>query len=98
LIHKIFPVPYEDCTIREELFLDWKTDSIQPILVEADKYGLSVLKIHSHPSGYADFSKTDDQSDLKLFESVFGWTLNVQNLTFSYTFALAPIYVNVPFD
>ncbi|GET20669.1 ThiF family protein [Prolixibacter denitrificans] len=78
-VHKIFPIPYSDCIVREELFLDWKTDRIQPILVEAEKNGYSVLKIHSHPSGYSNFSNTDDDSDLKLFESVFGWTLNTKN-------------------
>lgn len=79
LIHKIFPIPYEDCTERDELFLDWKTDKIQPILEEAEKNSYSVLKIHSHPTGIDSFSKTDDKSDIKFFKSVLGWTLDVDH-------------------
>ena len=50
-----------------------KTDRIIPLLEEAEKKGLGILKIHSHPTGYSKFSTTDDISDKELFESVFGW-------------------------
>jgi hypothetical protein len=33
-----------------------------------------VLKVHSHPGGYEQFSQVDDDSDTDLFASVFGWT------------------------
>lgn len=35
---------------------------------------MAILKIHSHPGGYADFSSVDDESDADLFQSIFGWT------------------------
>jgi len=35
---------------------------------------LAVLKIHSHPTEFADFSRTDDHSDRELFASLHGWT------------------------
>ncbi|MCW3110417.1 MAG: ThiF family adenylyltransferase, partial [Segetibacter sp.] len=35
---------------------------------------LAILKIHSHPGGYSQFSETDDFSDSEFFTSVFGWT------------------------
>ena len=35
---------------------------------------LAILKIHSHPTHYADFSETDDFSDQELFSSLHGWT------------------------
>jgi hypothetical protein len=76
-VHKIHKIPYSSCKVREELYLDWETESIQSVLIEAEKNNLSVLKIHSHPTGIRNFSKTDDTSDHILFDSVFGWTLNV---------------------
>jgi hypothetical protein len=35
---------------------------------------LALLKIHSHPGGFAEFSETDEESDRALFPSVYGWT------------------------
>lgn len=77
LVHEVILIPYKDCSQRERNYLDWNTDSIRPALIKAAKYDFSILKIHSHPNGYTSFSDTDDNSDIKLFESVFGWTLNV---------------------
>lgn len=34
---------------------------------------MAVLKIHSHPTGYPNFSPTDDESDRELFQSVFSF-------------------------
>jgi hypothetical protein len=48
-----------------------------PLLEMAAKRDLAILKIHSHPGGYADFSSIDDRSDKDLFDSVFGWTDSV---------------------
>lgn len=76
-VHKIQHIPYDHCSNRESDFLEWKTEIIQPLLVEADKKKLSVLKIHSHPNGYSRFSETDNNSDLDLFRSVLGWTQEV---------------------
>jgi hypothetical protein len=51
----------------------WKTDRLVPLLSKAAKYGMAILKIHSHPTGYESFSSLDDQADRELFESVNGW-------------------------
>jgi hypothetical protein len=76
-VYKVQNIPYEDCTIRENGFLLWRTQIILPLLIEAEKKNLSVMKIHSHPSGYSQFSETDNNSDLDLFRSVLGWTQDV---------------------
>jgi len=76
-VYKVQNIPYEDCTIRENGFLFWRTQIILPLLIEAEKKNLSVMKIHSHPSGYSQFSETDNNSDLDLFTSVLGWTQDV---------------------
>lgn len=72
MINQIIALPYEDC-IRTEDQVTWKTDILDSILPEAEKKGMAVLKIHSHPNGFDRFSKTDDISDRRLFSSVYAW-------------------------
>jgi hypothetical protein len=48
-----------------------------PLLEEAARRDLAILKVHSHPGGYPQFSSVDDESDSDLFNSVFGWTDSV---------------------
>lgn len=72
LTHKVLLIPHEECERTIEL-VHWKTDRIVPLLDEAAKDNMALLKIHSHPSGYPKFSETDDISDMELFRSVFGW-------------------------
>lgn len=72
LTHKIELIPHGECE-RDPNFVHWKTERILPFLEQAEKQNLAILKIHSHPTGYSQFSKTDDESDSELFNSVFGW-------------------------
>ena len=69
----IFPIPYDQCLVRTPMRVTWSTDTLIPLLTEASKRGLALVKIHSHPSGFAEFSSTDDASDRDLFPSVYGW-------------------------
>lgn len=73
LVSEIVFIPHNEC-IREQNFISWKTERIQPLLEKAAKYNMAILKIHSHPDGYDKFSSVDDKSDGELFPSVFGWT------------------------
>lgn len=70
---EFFPVPYEACTERKPDRLSWKTEAIIPALERAAKRNYSVVKIHSHPTAFGSFSSLDDDSDSRLFPSVFGW-------------------------
>jgi len=72
LTHKLELIPHNEC-YRDEDFIRWKTERIIPLLEEAEKYDMAILKIHSHPGGYRRFSSVDDHSDNELFSSVFGW-------------------------
>ncbi len=72
LTHKIKLIPHEECK-RDEDYINWKTDCIVPLLEEAEKSNMAILKIHSHPGGYEQFSDIDNESDSSLFTSVFGW-------------------------
>lgn len=73
LVNEIYPVPYENCLLRTPDRVTWSTQGLPAILQKAAQKGLSVLKIHSHPGGYKQFSETDNISDKELFDSVFGW-------------------------
>jgi hypothetical protein len=71
---KIEPIPYQDCKVRTPIRVTWSTERLVPLLLEAAKKDLAILKIHSHPGGYESFSATDDESDIDLFNSIYGWT------------------------
>jgi hypothetical protein len=72
LVHEVQLIPHEECE-RDEDFIRWKTDRIIPLLERAEKNNLGILKIHSHPGGFSQFSQIDDKSDHEFFSSVFGW-------------------------
>lgn len=73
LTHKILPIPYDRCEIRNPGYVKWSTEMIVPLLVEAQKYKFSLITIHSHPTGFNSFSSIDDACDLDLCESFYGW-------------------------
>ena len=73
LIREVHPIPYGDCEIRESELLCWKTSLLEDLLPKAMQDNMAIVKIHSHPSGYAEFSVTDDASDRDLFSSIYGW-------------------------
>lgn len=73
-VHSVVPIPYDECKVRAPDLVTWSTRRLIPLLENAAKYDLGILKIHSHPGGYRDFSSIDDESDKDLFNSVFGWT------------------------
>ena len=63
LVKNVHLVPHESCTVHSPLSIAWPTDLMVPWLEQANRSGLSVVKIHSHPGDYARFSNQDDQSD-----------------------------------
>jgi hypothetical protein len=73
LAQKIHLVPHGACIERTPVSIVWPTDIMEPWLQEADRLGLSVVKIHCHPGGYAEFSSYDDASDRDLFSCIDGW-------------------------
>lgn len=72
LTHKIELIPHNECT-RAEDYIHWKTERIIPLIEFAEKHNMAIMKIHSHPQGYSKFSEIDDNSDIELFKSIFGW-------------------------
>ncbi len=72
VVHRIHPIPYGDCE-REVGRIRWNTASVVPLLEEVARRGMAIIKIHSHPTGYDQFSDVDDANDRQFFASVYGW-------------------------
>src|SRR6185295_17018876 len=73
-VQQVVPIPYDECSTRSPDRVTWSTERLKPLLERAAARDLAILKIHSHPGGYPQFSATDDTSDADIFNSVFGWT------------------------
>jgi len=73
VVREIHGIPYEDCSERTPMRVTWPPDYIVPMLERAADDGLSVVKVHSHPTGYGAFSLTDDKSDATLLPMIRGW-------------------------
>jgi hypothetical protein len=71
-VHRIFPVPYTLCT-RASNRITWPSEFLVPLLEEARRRHMGILKIHSHPSYYEQFSSLDNESDRDTFGSVLNW-------------------------
>ena len=72
VVRAIEEIPLSACN-RTAMQITWPTDLIAPLLDRATDERLSVVKIHSHPGGYAAFSGTDDEGDARLLPLIRGW-------------------------
>jgi hypothetical protein len=73
LVRAIEGIPYAICSERTPTRVTWPSYYIEPMLERAAAEHLSVVKIHSHPSGYGAFSGTDDGGDARLLPMIRGW-------------------------
>lgn len=73
LVREIHPVPYAICSARAPDRIAWPVTWLDPLLEKAEREGLSIVKFHSHPADYRQFSNTDDASDEALFAGIHGW-------------------------
>lgn len=73
LMHEVHLIQNDKCILRTKNSVQWSTQGLEELLEIAEKKGMALLKIHSHPTNYSDFSLTDDISDKDLFASVHSW-------------------------
>ena len=68
-------IPANECPQRTSDLVTWNFGKFFPPekIAEIDKQGMSIVTVHSHPNGYADFSSIDDKTDRDLFRSVCNW-------------------------
>jgi len=71
-VHRVVLVAHELCR-RAWDHVTWPTDVLAPLLDEAKRKSLSIVKFHSHTGSYGDFSPSDDASDRETFSSVSSW-------------------------
>lgn len=70
---EVHPIPYDQCYARTPQRVTWPTDAIASLLDHAETRGLTVVKVHSHTSGYERFSATDDDGDRRLMPVIRDW-------------------------
>lgn len=73
LSHEVLLIPYDECERHEE-YVKWKTERLIPFFEQVEKRNFALVKIHSHPSGYPQFSEVDDASDADFFSAAFSWS------------------------
>ena len=67
LLKQIEHIPYDACLKRTPVFLSWPTEQfLMPQYEHIENKQLSVIMLHSHPTGLDSFSATDDENDLKI--------------------------------
>lgn len=73
LVKEIFLVPYSECSRRSAGLVEWNVPCVHTLLAKAAKESLSILYLHSHPTGYSSFSTTDDTNDCGLYDTFYGY-------------------------
>lgn len=66
----VLPIPHEECQ-RFSDRLQWPGEYLDKALEAAEDDNLSIFLVHSHPSGYSEFSSLDDESDAEVMPSLF---------------------------
>lgn len=71
LAQDLILVPHEHCSSRDEISLSWPSEYIENAIDIAAPRQLSLVLVHSHPSGYPTFSDLDDRSDQEIMPCIF---------------------------
>lgn len=71
LARNLILVPHEECGYRDEVTLTWPSSYIEEAIDIAERNHMSIILVHSHPSGYPQFSDVDDRSDREIIPSIF---------------------------
>ena len=75
IVNDLILIPVDACPDRTPTYISWpfaKYLSPEKIM-EIDQAGLSIITVHSHPSGHEKFSSIDNRNDRELFRSVCNW-------------------------
>lgn len=73
LARELCPIAHGVCSERTRDRVTWPPEAMEELLEHAAREKLSVVKVHSHPTGYRSFSPIDDEGDRRLLPMVSGW-------------------------
>ena len=71
LVREVLLIPYAACSRRTRVAITWPGRYLEDAIDHGESESLSLILLHSHPSGNLDFSDTDDASDLDTITSLF---------------------------
>jgi hypothetical protein len=69
-VRRIIEIPDSACVERTEHRVVWPTAVVDSVLPDVARRGHAIVKVHSHPSGYGNFSEFDDLADRSFLGSV----------------------------
>ncbi len=71
LSKEVVAVPDEYILEHSADRVEWNTEVFRKLLKRAKEEDLQICLVHSHPSGYNEFSETDDENERSLFETIY---------------------------
>ena len=71
LARDLLKVPYEECPQRSAHSLTWPGIHIELAIDKAIEDNLTIILVHSHPTGYSEFSDCDNISDQVVMPCIF---------------------------
>jgi hypothetical protein len=97
-VNEILLIPYDQCRVRAHDRVEWGTELIVPLLEKAMKYGMAVVKIHSHPGGenHDDLQKCKSFHELwQLIRKILGTVTGLGELYIYDTALRIGAYLNI---
>ncbi|MDM9627861.1 ThiF family adenylyltransferase [Rhizobium sp. S152] len=71
VVRRSILVPHDACAVRKPDYIVWPGAYIEEAIDAAEPEGLTIILLHSHPGGWLDFSRVDDESDRKVIPGIF---------------------------
>jgi proteasome lid subunit RPN8/RPN11 len=71
LSQQFIPVPHAACVKRTSDEIVWPGEYLEAAIDAAERQGLAIIAMHSHPGGLFTFSRADDESDARVMPCLF---------------------------
>jgi len=75
-VRKTILIPHDACLVRTSDRISWPGEHLEQAIDHADTIDGSIVLIHSHPSGYFEFSSADNASDAITIPSLMHGVVN----------------------
>ncbi|MDA5641317.1 MULTISPECIES: ThiF family adenylyltransferase [Agrobacterium] len=71
VVRQVLLVPHEACPVRKPDAIVWPGAYIEDAIDIAEPEGLVIILLHSHPGGWLQFSRIDNESDTRVVPGLF---------------------------